>query len=334
MSHRNPRNGTWYSGMRAMDTAETSPNETSRAKAEPGKEERSKLPGEVEQLIERVGASIIADLRTLSEALNSIYAARLSARDGQLAEPSNAQIAELRQSLVAVQGERDALAARVEELQRTQHQQGTDALAVRAREAAQLRPDPDALAAHGQEHGRTRFQIVPTIAQDLESVSLAPPGAVSQGSRAVSSGDAQIEASPDTTAQLVIKAVPGSDLPGGTAVTLRPGAVVGRHSSDVQLDDAFMSAEHARLTARDGRWWITDLGSTNGTFVNGVRIDRPTPLSEGDEIRFGRVRTRFNIVIAQNYPAGPSLPSPSQRIRALSKGAGYLQGPRRNISAG
>ena len=38
---------------------------------------------------------------------------------------------------------------------------------------------------------------------------------------------------------------------------------------------------------------MADLGSTNGTFVNGARVDRPTPLSDGDEVRFGRIRARF-----------------------------------------
>ena len=42
-----------------------------------------------------------------------------------------------------------------------------------------------------------------------------------------------------------------------------------------------------------GRWWVTDLGTTNGTFVNGARIVRPTELSAGDEVRFGQVRTRL-----------------------------------------
>jgi pSer/pThr/pTyr-binding forkhead associated (FHA) protein len=59
------------------------------------------------------------------------------------------------------------------------------------------------------------------------------------------------------------------------------------------LNDTYMSGEHARLTLHEGRWWIADLGSTNGTFVNGTRVDRPTPLPPDAEVRFGRVRMRF-----------------------------------------
>jgi pSer/pThr/pTyr-binding forkhead associated (FHA) protein len=70
--------------------------------------------------------------------------------------------------------------------------------------------------------------------------------------------------------------------------------LVGRRSGvDVELADSFVSAEHARLTQEGGRWWVTDLGTTNGTFVNGARIDRPTPLKAGDEVRFARVRARL-----------------------------------------
>ncbi len=62
---------------------------------------------------------------------------------------------------------------------------------------------------------------------------------------------------------------------------------------DDQRRAADISAEHARLTREGGRWWVTDLGTTNGTFVNGVRVERPTRLMAGDEVRFGRVRSRL-----------------------------------------
>ena len=97
-----------------------------------------------------------------------------------------------------------------------------------------------------------------------------------------------------TEARLVILDHRRSGLPEGSAFTLRPGMVVGRRDgADIRLEDNFVSAEHARLTREGGRWWVTDLGTTNGTFVNGARIVRPTELSAGDEVRFGQVRTRF-----------------------------------------
>ena len=97
----------------------------------------------------------------------------------------------------------------------------------------------------------------------------------------------------------------------GTAFALRAGAVVGRWpGSEVAIPDPYTSGAHACLLVGEGRWWVDDLGSTNGTFVNGARIDRPTPLSDGDEIRFGRVRTRFTV-----EPAGYGTAPAQQRPR-------------------
>jgi len=61
-------------------------------------------------------------------------------------------------------------------------------------------------------------------------------------------------------------------------------------SSDlvVLADDTFVSQVHARVFERDGRTWVEDLGSRNGTFVNGKRIDAPTRLRRGDQVQFGQ----------------------------------------------
>jgi FHA domain len=57
--------------------------------------------------------------------------------------------------------------------------------------------------------------------------------------------------------------------------------------------DEFSSAEHARFEPRQDGVWLEDVGSTNGTFVNGVRIRQPRKLSPGDVIRIGETDLRF-----------------------------------------
>jgi FHA domain-containing protein len=59
----------------------------------------------------------------------------------------------------------------------------------------------------------------------------------------------------------------------------------------VLADDTFVSQVHARLFERDGRAWVEDLGSRNGTFVNGKRIDAATRLRRGDRVQFGQTVT-------------------------------------------
>ena len=70
---------------------------------------------------------------------------------------------------------------------------------------------------------------------------------------------------------------------------------VGRGAkNDVELrGDDFASAEHARFEPRRDGVWLTDVGSTNGTFVNGVRLERPRKLSSGDVVRIGATDLRF-----------------------------------------
>jgi pSer/pThr/pTyr-binding forkhead associated (FHA) protein len=70
---------------------------------------------------------------------------------------------------------------------------------------------------------------------------------------------------------------------------------IGRASQNsVSIDgDEFASARHARIEPRRDGVWVSDVGSTNGTFVNGVRIDRPRKLVSGDVVRAGETELRF-----------------------------------------
>ena len=64
--------------------------------------------------------------------------------------------------------------------------------------------------------------------------------------------------------------------------------------NDVALEgDEYASARHVRVEPRRDGVWVHDLGSTNGTYVNGVRIDRPRKLVAGDVVRVGETDLRF-----------------------------------------
>lgn len=56
---------------------------------------------------------------------------------------------------------------------------------------------------------------------------------------------------------------------------------------DLRLDDTYVSQQHARIFDKDGNWYVEDLGSTNGTFVNEQRLAAPAMLVPGDTIRVG-----------------------------------------------
>jgi len=65
--------------------------------------------------------------------------------------------------------------------------------------------------------------------------------------------------------------------------------------NDIAIDgDEFASARHVRFEPRRDGVWVTDLGSTNGTYVNGVRIDGARRLAPGDVVRVGETDLRFD----------------------------------------
>jgi pSer/pThr/pTyr-binding forkhead associated (FHA) protein len=88
---------------------------------------------------------------------------------------------------------------------------------------------------------------------------------------------------------------PDDEPPAGTTIALGPINSIGRNvNNSIYVEDDFVSATHAMLTFRGRSWFIEDQGSTNGTYVNGHRIDRPVALSFGDELTVGRVRMRLD----------------------------------------
>jgi len=81
----------------------------------------------------------------------------------------------------------------------------------------------------------------------------------------------------------------------GAVYALDSAAVtVGRGpSNDIALEDDFASTIHARLEPRPDGVWIEDVGSTNGTAVNGVLLTSPQKLAPGDIVRIGQTDLRF-----------------------------------------
>ena len=103
-------------------------------------------------------------------------------------------------------------------------------------------------------------------------------------------------ATPTATApRLVVVDGAGSKLIAGTTFVLQPLTTIGRDPDNViALDEPFVSGHHADLTLDHDHWWLHDRGSTNGTFVNGDRIQAATGIRAGDIVQFGRVRLRFS----------------------------------------
>jgi hypothetical protein len=94
---------------------------------------------------------------------------------------------------------------------------------------------------------------------------------------------------------LLVPVGEGAPPDGSGAIQLTGGkVVVGRsRSADVTVDDGTVSSRHLRFEALpDGRWGVADLGSTNGTRLNGAPLSAPAVLSEGDEIRIGALTWR------------------------------------------
>lgn len=81
----------------------------------------------------------------------------------------------------------------------------------------------------------------------------------------------------------------------GSRLPIRvPVVNIGRAEyNDVVLNDESVSTAHAKLQRKEGVWTLADLGSTNGTFVDGEPVQGEVPLAPGSMVRFGQVSTMF-----------------------------------------
>jgi hypothetical protein len=132
----------------------------------------------------------------------------------------------------------------------------------------------------------------------------------------------------------------------GREQTLDAGATLGREGCDVNLMDPEVSRRHAAIRDSGGSLAIEDLGSTNGTFVNGERITVVTVLREGDSVRLGNtvwsIRSTAlaaaDVTAAQPVPAGvgaaPAAPAaPAAAQPAAPSAPPAAAGPRGDVEA-
>jgi hypothetical protein len=125
-----------------------------------------------------------------------------------------------------------------------------------------------------------------TFAQGDAQVTMAPRASVPLGAVSIEAGDAVARG-----AQYTLRMLKG--LPPDGVYSIEGTARVGRSDeSEIVLADPSVSRAHAVLEISFGEPLVRDLGSTNGTFVNGRRVSLER-LHDGDELLFGNTRMRF-----------------------------------------
>jgi predicted component of type VI protein secretion system len=111
--------------------------------------------------------------------------------------------------------------------------------------------------------------------------------------------------------------------PGQTFVPDQDLLTLGRDPNNtIVINDPQISRQHARITRQGGLLVLEDIGSTNGTFVNGMRLTGPHALANGDVIGLG------DVVTLTYYGAGPAVTKPlAGRATAKPEESGYEPQP-------
>jgi FHA domain-containing protein len=137
------------------------------------------------------------------------------------------------------------------------------------------------------------FRVVRIVRLELKPTKIAVPAApVGAEPMAAPAGKPAKEKKARGAAMLRVLDPPAH---AGELYALDEEVTVGRAPGCgiVLEEDTFVSQVHARVFRRGRETYVEDLGSTNGTMVNGVRIDEVTRLSRGDQVQFGNTLTEI-----------------------------------------
>jgi hypothetical protein len=158
---------------------------------------------------------------------------------------------------------------------------------------------------------RGSITVMPSLVSAKQPATGAQPGATSSGPAGTAKGAAQDAGSTPASDEAVvvqpIAATMSTPVAGAitSAIVLEDGTrhvletervTIGRQSGcTITIRDTNVSREHVQLRRRPNGWTVRDLGSTNGTKLNGVRVEGEQILANGDVIMLGAIKVTFEI---------------------------------------
>lgn len=185
---------------------------------------------------------------------------------------------------LAAESARDREAARARASRRT-------AAASEARPAARTVPSPAKPIATEPPALAAAARAVVAEPEQRPAQPPAEPGAQPASAAAAAPSGAQIAAelpAEPGVARVRVVESPDPDLAPGHEVPLSAAVTLGRaDDNSLRVNDRFVSSHHALICLREGRRFLMDRGSTNGTYVNGKRIETEVELHPGDRIALG-----------------------------------------------
>jgi hypothetical protein len=133
-------------------------------------------------------------------------------------------------------------------------------------------------------------EVAETPAADDPEPARTPFDIIAEGSR--SAGQPLVDLTANIQPRLVVESSPA--LEAGSDLDLEGGLTIGRSgAADLALSDQYVSHMHARILRRGPYYFVEDLGSTNGTFLNDLRVESSAQLKVHDTLRMGQTVLRY-----------------------------------------